>query len=96
MTLLRPEQHDLTDEKKLKSCGTPLPLTELRVAGPDGQDLPVGSVGEFWLRAPSMFGGYWNQPEVTAAAIVDGCTAPATPVTAMPKVFSTSSIEPRT
>src|SRR5262249_1646394 len=31
ITILRPEQHDLVNEEKLKSCGTPLPLIELRI-----------------------------------------------------------------
>ncbi|HEX5804889.1 MAG TPA: long-chain-fatty-acid--CoA ligase [Macromonas sp.] len=71
-TLLRPEQHDLTDETKLKSCGTPLPLMEIRIVDESNQPVPDGSIGEFQLRSPSMFKGYWKQPETTAAAMCDG------------------------
>lgn len=71
-TLLRPEQHDITDEQKLKSCGTPLPLIEFRVVDEEGRDLPDGSIGEFWIRSPALFSGYWNQPDVTAAALTEG------------------------
>lgn len=72
LTLLRPEQHAIDNEQKLKSCGTALPLVEIRVVDELGADLPPGMVGEFLIRAPSLFKGYWNQPETTAAAIVDG------------------------
>ncbi len=65
MTILRPEQHDLANESKLKSCGTPLPLIEFKVVGDDGQTLPDGEIGEFVVRAPCLFVGYRNQPEAT-------------------------------
>ncbi len=42
---------------------------ELRVVDADGNDLPVGEVGEVWIRSPSNMVGYWNMPEATAARI---------------------------
>ena len=51
------------------SIGKPLPFTEARLVGPDGQDTPVGEVGELWLRGPHVCSGYWRQPEATAAAL---------------------------
>ncbi|MES2682016.1 MAG: long-chain-fatty-acid--CoA ligase [Pseudomonadota bacterium] len=72
LTLLRPEQHDLNNEARLKSCGTPLPLIEVSIRDADGKILPDGATGEFWARMPNLFGGYWNQPETTAAAVIDG------------------------
>ena len=35
-TLLRPNEHDFNNEQNLKSCGTPLPLIEIRVVDPEG------------------------------------------------------------
>jgi acyl-CoA synthetase (AMP-forming)/AMP-acid ligase II len=72
VTFLRPQQHRLDDEAKLKSCGSPLPLIDIRVADADGNELPDGQVGEFLIRSPSLTTGYFNQPEVTAAAFRDG------------------------
>ena len=72
ISLLRPEQHDVDNEARLRSCGTPLPLVEVRIMDPDGKEVPDGSSGEFWVRMPNMFGGYWNQPEATAAVMRDG------------------------
>jgi acyl-CoA synthetase (AMP-forming)/AMP-acid ligase II len=71
-TILRPAQHDVNDERKLKSCGKPLPLIEVEVVDGDGHPLPDGQIGEFLIRAPSMFSGYRNQPDATAAALKDG------------------------
>ncbi len=72
LTLLRPEQHDVNDEARLRSCGTPLPLIEFRIMDPEGNEVPDGERGEFWVRMPNMFGGYWNQPEAYEKAVVDG------------------------
>lgn len=58
--------------RKAGSCGLPFMSLETRIVGTDGKDLPVGEVGELWLRGPSIASGYWNQPEATAAAFSDG------------------------
>ncbi|MGQ0622620.1 MAG: long-chain-fatty-acid--CoA ligase [Panacagrimonas sp.] len=72
ITLLRPEQHDLNDEAKLRSCGTPLPLIEIKIVDGEGNEVAPGATGEFLVRGPNIFGGYWNQPETTAAVMKDG------------------------
>ena len=72
ITLLRPEQHDVDNEARLKACGSPLPLIEIKVVDADGNELPQGQSGEFLVRGPNLFGGYWKQPETTAAVFKDG------------------------
>ncbi|HEY2559485.1 MAG TPA: long-chain-fatty-acid--CoA ligase [Caldimonas sp.] len=72
ITILRPGQHDLGHEGKLKACGTPLPLIELKVTNRAGDALPDGEIGEFQIRSPAMFSGYRNQPEATAAVLQGG------------------------
>jgi len=72
ITLLRPEQHVMDDENKLKSCGTPLPLIDVKFLDANGVEVPDGEVGELFVRSPSIFGGYWNQPDTTAAVLKDG------------------------
>jgi len=72
ITLLRPEQHVMDDEGKLKSCGTPLPLIDIKLIDPQGREVGVGEVGEVVVRSPSLFTGYWNQPDATAAVLKDG------------------------
>ncbi|MDB5987890.1 MAG: Perillic acid-CoA ligase GeoC [Nevskia sp.] len=72
ITLLRPEQHDIDNEARLRSCGTPLPLIEIKIVDAEGKELPQGATGEFMVRSPSLFGGYWNQPDATAAVLQGG------------------------
>ncbi|MGW8889497.1 class I adenylate-forming enzyme family protein [Streptomyces sp. NPDC055749] len=54
------------------SVGRPTPVTEVRIAGPAGEALPDGEVGELWLRGQSLVRGYWRDEEATAAAFTDG------------------------
>lgn len=72
VTLLRPDQHDLEDERKLKSCGTPVPLVEVRILSAAGDELPDGEIGEFAVRSPAMFKGYLNKPTQTDSVLSGG------------------------
>ncbi|HEX8471989.1 MAG TPA: AMP-binding protein [Brevundimonas sp.] len=54
------------------SCGPALPVGDLRVVDPDGNDLPVGEVGELLAYGPNVVKGYWNRPDDTAETFVDG------------------------
>ncbi|WP_454883170.1 acyl-CoA synthetase [Sphingomonas oryzagri] len=69
---LQPEDHAL-DRDLLRSCGRPVEGTTVRLVDPETLlDVPVGAVGEMWVRSPQVFAGYWHQPEVTSATLVDG------------------------
>jgi malonyl-CoA/methylmalonyl-CoA synthetase len=59
-------------ERRPGTVGRPLPGVELRIVAPDGRDVSDGETGELLVRGPSVFAGYWRQPEATAAAFVDG------------------------
>jgi acyl-CoA synthetase (AMP-forming)/AMP-acid ligase II len=72
ITLLRPEQHRLDNPDLLRSCGQPMPGVELRIVDPNGRDVGSGVNGEVLVRSPWMFSGYWNKPDATATAIIDG------------------------
>ncbi|QOV33844.1 SDR family NAD(P)-dependent oxidoreductase [Streptomyces ferrugineus] len=55
------------------SCGTPAPGVDVRVVDPgSGEDVRDGAEGEVWVRSPGLMTGYHEQPEATAAALVDG------------------------
>lgn len=71
-SILRPDEHDLEHEEKLKSCGRPLPLTELRIVDDKGNDVSDGEPGELLIRQPSITTGYWRKPELTRQAIEHG------------------------
>jgi acyl-CoA synthetase (AMP-forming)/AMP-acid ligase II len=70
--LLRPDEHDLANEGRLRSCGRPLPLISLRIVDSDGRDLPEGQVGELLVSAPAVTAGYWRQPDETDSRFKDG------------------------
>ncbi|MDB5871658.1 MAG: Perillic acid-CoA ligase GeoC [Ramlibacter sp.] len=72
ITILRPAQHDLHNEEKLRACGTPLPLIELKVVDSGGDELPDGQIGEFRVRSPALFVRYRNQPEATGSVLDSG------------------------
>jgi fatty-acyl-CoA synthase len=54
------------------SVGQEATLCELRIVASTGTDVPTGVPGELWVRSPSLFRGYWERPEDTAAVMVDG------------------------
>ncbi|MFF0745884.1 fatty acyl-AMP ligase [Streptomyces sp. NPDC004111] len=53
--------------RALVSCGEPRDLDAAVVDPATGRALPSGSVGEIWLRGPSVVAGYWLNEEATAA-----------------------------
>jgi long-chain acyl-CoA synthetase len=62
----------LDRERKPGSIGTPIAGVEMKVVDEDGNDLPQGEVGEIVIKGPNVMKGYWNRPDATAEAIVDG------------------------
>ncbi len=84
LTLLRPFQHDPTCRQqqehtctldcggRLRSCGTPPPLVDLKVVDASHQEVADGTVGEILVRSPTLFSGYLNQADTTSRALVDG------------------------
>jgi long-chain acyl-CoA synthetase len=48
------------------TIGLPIPSTEIAIRDEDGNDLPLGEVGEVCIRGPQVMAGYWNRPDETA------------------------------
>ncbi|MGA0237148.1 MAG: class I adenylate-forming enzyme family protein [Acidimicrobiales bacterium] len=63
---------DADDEEALHTIGRPRPGVEAEIRDPEGHTVSAGEVGELWLRSDVMMSGYWNDPQSTAATIVDG------------------------
>jgi len=68
-TWLPPEDHDPNGNERMRSCGKPMSVVEVRVVDAEGNSLPTREVGEIILRSPQNMKGYWNLPEATANAI---------------------------
>jgi long-chain acyl-CoA synthetase len=72
VTTMQWSDHRIGTER-MKSCGRPLPWVEMRVVDPaTGEEVAAGTVGEVWMRGPTVMKGYFGDPVATAAALTDG------------------------
>lgn len=62
----------LDKERKPGSIGQSIINVENKIVDPDGNEVPVGEVGELIVRGPNVMKGYYNMPEETAVTIQDG------------------------
>jgi fatty-acyl-CoA synthase len=58
--------------RKIGSIGKPNLLIDVKVIDEKGRDVGLNKPGELLIRAPSMFGGYWNNPKETMEAVKGG------------------------
>lgn len=60
--------------ERLASCGREGFITEIRLADPEGNDVPKDSAtpGEILVRSEANMVGYWQRPDLTANTIRDG------------------------
>jgi long-chain acyl-CoA synthetase len=54
------------------SVGPPLPGVEVALLDRDGNAVLEGDPGTIAVRGANVFAGYWNDPEATAAVLIDG------------------------
>ena len=54
---------------RIGTIGVPVPSTDVRIVGDDGQPLPQGEPGELQVKGPQVMKGYYNKPEETAKTI---------------------------
>ncbi len=72
ITVLGPQEHDSSRPTLLRSVGRPLPGFAIEIRGPDRQLLTADQPGEIWVKGPSLLIEYWNRPDATAEALIDG------------------------
>ncbi len=74
VSILRPEYHILEGEgsKYLRSAGRASYGIDVRIIDDENNEVPRGKVGQIAARGPNNMIGYWNKPEQTASALVDG------------------------
>ncbi len=58
--------------RKAGSVGKPVLHTDVRIMDRDGNFLGPNQVGELCIRGGNVTTGYWNRPEATASALIDG------------------------
>lgn len=75
-TFLLPEDHVLdgsgNQNDRLGSAGKETPLYEVKIVDLEGNKVPCKTVGEVWVRGPSVIKGFWRDPEQTENSISDG------------------------
>ncbi|MFW0785891.1 AMP-binding protein [Gordonia sp. CPCC 206044] len=65
--------NDVDHSPKIVSTGRAVPRTEIEIRDPDGHVCAAGTVGEVYIKGPTVLKGYWRRPEATAAVLsVDG------------------------
>ena len=69
---LRRDDHDLSNPRRLSSCGRPSPWVHMALLNSDGEPVPNGEPGEICVRGPLVMKGYKDMPEETAAAFAGG------------------------
>ncbi|WP_062078769.1 AMP-binding protein [Demequina globuliformis] len=56
---------------RIGTIGVPLPSTDIKIVGDDGQLVALGEPGELAVRGPQVMQGYWNKPEESAKVLTD-------------------------
>jgi len=55
-----------------QAAGRILPGVEIRIVDAEGHVLPVGGIGEIWVKGALVMAGYCNQAQANAASFSDG------------------------
>ncbi|WP_199434107.1 class I adenylate-forming enzyme family protein [Qaidamihabitans albus] len=70
LTILGPRHHVVDgpehERRRLRSAGRPTPNSDVRILDDDGNELPVGEVGEVAGSTPGRMREIWGAPEATA------------------------------
>ncbi len=67
-TIMTPDQF----RQRPDSCGRAFPLNEIRVVDEDGNDCPVGTAGELWVKNPFILARYEGDQAKTSQSIREG------------------------
>lgn len=72
VTILSPEEHLKDGMRHLNSVGKPIAGHEVKIVDEEGRLCRPGEEGEIAVRGPGMMVDYYQMPEETKTAIIDG------------------------
>jgi fatty-acyl-CoA synthase len=72
MTVMRRSEHDISSDRRLASCGRPVPEVAVKLLDAKGEEVLDGEAGELCVRGPLLSSGYLNKPDATAEALHGG------------------------
>jgi len=72
VTTMRREEHDLSSDLRLASCGRPVADAAVKLLDPAGNEVSDGEPGELCVRGPLLMSGYLGKPAETAEALRGG------------------------
>lgn len=72
LTMLRKRDHDVSDLRRLASCGRPTPWAHIQLQDSEGREVADGEPGEICVRGPLVMNGYRGNPELSAEALRGG------------------------
>jgi long-chain acyl-CoA synthetase len=67
-----PREQLVLDTPRARSCGRPVVGVQVAIVARDGTQTVTGEIGEVAISGPNVMRGYWNRPDATRAALVDG------------------------
>ncbi len=62
----------LVGERRPGTVGLPLPLVAVRILDAAAEPVPDGVTGELWVKGPNVCDRYWQRPDASEDAFVDG------------------------
>jgi fatty-acyl-CoA synthase len=72
VTTMRREEHDLSSDLRLASCGRPVADAAVRLVDDEGHEVADGEPGELCVRGPLVMSGYLGKPVETTEALRGG------------------------
>lgn len=76
VSMLQPKDHlegtEIASFNVLTSAGKIIPEVTVKITDEMYQSLPYGQIGRILVKSPTLFKGYWEQPELNEKIFIDG------------------------